>query len=122
MKFLLDVHVPRTIERLLTSEGHDVVHGSDRFPPRTVDEDIAAVAAQENRIIVSSDLDFASILRFPPEDAPGFIVLRPGKESLRLLTELFRGFLSSIELRSCWRRLTIVEPGRFRQYPHIDAE
>jgi predicted nuclease of predicted toxin-antitoxin system len=40
------------------------------------DSEVTAKCLKENRILVTSDLDFADIKLYPPKNYPGFIVLR----------------------------------------------
>ena len=44
--FLLDVHIPEAIAKMLEAEGHQVQRGSQIFPPGTPDEAVAAYARE----------------------------------------------------------------------------
>jgi len=54
------------------------------------------VCCQEQRAIVTLDLDFADIREYPPEDYPGLIVLRVGSQArphvLRVISQAFELF------------------------------
>ncbi|HEX4349105.1 MAG TPA: DUF5615 family PIN-like protein, partial [Verrucomicrobiae bacterium] len=56
MKFIVDAQLPRRLARELAAAGHDAMHTLD-FPAgnRTPDEDIAAVAVREGRVVVTKD-------------------------------------------------------------------
>jgi hypothetical protein len=63
------------------------------------------------------DLEFADVLRFPPQNTPGIAVLRlPRVASLSLLTGLVRSLLAALQSASIAGRLWILEPGRIRVY------
>ncbi len=63
MKFLIDAHLPRRLAQFLTAAGHDAVH-TLTLPNgnRTTDTEINAVAAAEQRIVVTKDQDFVDSL------------------------------------------------------------
>jgi hypothetical protein len=71
----------------------------------------------ECRCLISLDLDFADVLRFPPHNMPGIAVLRPPRiASLSLLTGLVRSLLAALQTASITGRLWVVEAGRIRVY------
>lgn len=59
MKFLIDAQLPVRLAARLRECGHDVVHTSS-LPDgnRTTDQQIASLADQEIRVVVSKDADF----------------------------------------------------------------
>jgi hypothetical protein len=73
------------------------------------------VCASEGRCLISLDLDFADVLRFPPRSRAGIVVLRPpSSASLSLLSQLVKTLLTAIEHEPITGKLWIVEPGRIR--------
>jgi predicted nuclease of predicted toxin-antitoxin system len=63
-KLLLDENLSPAIALTLTREGFDVVHVRDRGLLQATDVDVFARALQEDRILVTSDVDdFARIAR-----------------------------------------------------------
>ena len=117
MRFLLDVHIPVSLFEYLSDAGHEVYRGDQIFGPGTSDEEIAAFATERDMIVVSCDLHFANILRFPPENSPGFIVIRCQVQSIKAIRRVFEAFAGTVDWHSTRHRLTIVEPGRIRQFP-----
>ena len=61
MKFLVDAQLPRRLSNRLCSEGHDAIHTRD-LPNanRTTDSNIIALAAKEERVVVTKDTDFVN--------------------------------------------------------------
>jgi hypothetical protein len=60
-------------------------------------------------------LDFANILRFPPEKTAGIVVFRiPKNTDLAKLRELVIQFLEAIERMPIAQQVWIVEPRRIR--------
>ncbi len=59
MKFLVDAQLPRRLAREISSLGGDALHTLDLARQnRTTDKEIRDLVAQENRIVVSKDVDF----------------------------------------------------------------
>ena len=73
--------------------------------------------------LVTLDLDFSDVLRFPPQKAHGIVVIRvPHNPTLPLLEQLIRQFLNTLETMPLNKKLWIVETGRIRVHQAEDAE
>jgi hypothetical protein len=69
------------------------------------------------------DLDFSDVLRFPPRQAHGIVVIRaPHNPTLPLLEQLIRQFLQMLETMPLEKKLWIVETGRIRVHQAEDTE
>lgn len=65
--------------------------------------------------MVTLDLDFSNVLRFPPEPTAGIVVLRPsGRPTLAALNALAGQMVRALAMESGTGRLWVVEPGRVR--------
>ena len=79
------------------------------------DEKIFDACMRERRCILTLDLDFSDVVRFPPHGAAGIAVLRlPKGASLALLERSVRDVLRMLDAEPIVGRLWIVEPGRIR--------
>jgi hypothetical protein len=79
------------------------------------DERVFEACVNERRYLITLDLDFADVLRFPPHKASGIAVLRlPKGASLRLLERFVSEFVHAIRADTIHGRLRIIEPGRIR--------
>jgi predicted nuclease of predicted toxin-antitoxin system len=90
-KLLLDENLSPAIALTLTREGFDVVHVRDRGLLRAADVGVFARALQEDRILVTSDVDdFAKLARVAPVHA-GLVFFEDGgllrADQLRLARE-----------------------------------
>ena len=56
--------------------GHEVSTVGEQGLHGTEDPDLFKHCVAEDRVIVTLDLDFSNVLRYPPERTPGLIVLR----------------------------------------------
>jgi predicted nuclease of predicted toxin-antitoxin system len=75
MRFLLDACVGRAVEERLRALGHDVASVLDG-PPRVPDRHILERGHEEDRIVVTMDLDFGEIAVRQRARHRGIIILR----------------------------------------------
>jgi predicted nuclease of predicted toxin-antitoxin system len=76
MKFLADMGIsPRVVEDL-RQKGHDAVHLAEEGQHRMVDGDILQKARQENRVLLTHDLDFGELLAASGGHLPSVIIFR----------------------------------------------
>ncbi|MEH2177648.1 DUF5615 family PIN-like protein [Nostoc sp.] len=61
MKFLVDAQLPVRLARFLKTSGYDTIHTRD-LPGEnaTPDNEINAVSIQQNRILITKDVDFVN--------------------------------------------------------------
>ena len=76
MKFLADMGVSITTVQALRAAAHDAVHLREEGLMRLPDPDIVAKAAQEQRVVLTFDLDFGDILAVARTETPNVIILR----------------------------------------------
>jgi uncharacterized protein (DUF433 family)/predicted nuclease of predicted toxin-antitoxin system len=117
MKFKLDENLGSRTAGLIAEAGHEVETVAQEKLSGTNDARLLEICIAEQRCLISSDLDFADVLRFPPYNTPGIAVLRlPRVASLNLLTGFVRSLLAALQTASIAGRLWVVEAGRIRVY------
>lgn len=93
MKFLLDLNISPKVELFLAQHGHDVLHARSVKPGRTTDEELLALSIQQQRILVTFDLDFGDIRLLHARQSPGVMIFRTksftSRTVVRLLDDLF---------------------------------
>jgi predicted nuclease of predicted toxin-antitoxin system len=116
MRIKTDENIPDVIVSMLHEDGHDVMTVREQQLTGVGDGQLARICVEEARVLLSLDLEFADIRKFPPQAHAGLVVLRPGRDGPRhaarvvasirnrLGTENLRGLLwvvseSSIRIR-----------------------
>jgi predicted nuclease of predicted toxin-antitoxin system len=75
--------VSATTVRALPAAAHDAVHLREDGLIRLPDLDIIAKAAQEQRVVLTFDLDFGDILAMSRAEAPSVIIFPSAKSDTR---------------------------------------
>jgi predicted nuclease of predicted toxin-antitoxin system len=115
MRFKLDENFGGRTQGIFAATGHDVQTVRDESLQGASDQQLYAVCCTEKRCLVTLDLDFANVTRFPPENAGGIVAIRvPRNPSLALLERLVRQFLQAAAQMPVEKKLWIVEIGRIR--------
>ena len=76
MRLLIDAALSPLVARELRDSGYDAVHVCDRGMVSARDSEIVALAELEDRIIISADTDFGTLLTLRQQTKPSFILLK----------------------------------------------
>lgn len=89
MKFILDAHLPKKLSEFLVWKGYDAIHTLD-LPNknRTKDSEINQVSLDEQRVLISKDLDFIESLLVSNKPYK-LIYLTTGNITNKQLLEIF---------------------------------
>ena len=115
MKWKLDENLGSRTANILRAAGHDVETVLQEQLCGASDEVLFEVCIREKRCLLTMDVDFADIVRFPPHRSPGIAVLRlPMNPSRSLLEGVVARLMSALSSEPIDRKLWIVESGRIR--------
>ena len=114
MKFKLDENLPAALVNMLRSAGHDAQTVSEESLSGAEDPRILRAAASERRLLMTFDLDFADIRRYPLGSHAGIIVFRLNDQRWAALKEPVRRLIDSGILDRVQGGLAIVDELRVR--------
>jgi predicted nuclease of predicted toxin-antitoxin system len=117
LRFKLDEKLGRQSIDLFLEAGHDIATVAEQELQGATDNHLIDVCREEARVLVTLDLDFSNVLRFPPELYAGIAVLRvPNQVEFSSIHERVRVLLKAAKGEELAVRLWIVEADRIRQY------
>ena len=114
MKFKLDENLPWELSGTLRQEGCDAHSVLDENLSGATDATIATVCREEQRVLITLDLDFADIRNYPPQDYHGIIVLRLANQDRSAVLALILRTLALLRREPIAQRLWMVDDHRTR--------
>lgn len=114
MRFPIDNALSPLLAERLRNAGHDAVHVRDYELQAAEDERIFARAQEEERVLVSADSDFGTLLATRQGQSPSVVLFRHGTERRpdRQVTMLLSN-LATIEEDLAKRGVVVIEPSAF---------
>jgi predicted nuclease of predicted toxin-antitoxin system len=112
IKFLVDVGVGRQVESWLLENGYDAKAVRD-LNPRMADQEILAIAAQEQRMVITMDKDFGEMVYRAKQSHAGVLLLgmeeATGEEKRRIVAEILGRHTDKLAGKFC-----VYRRGRLR--------
>jgi predicted nuclease of predicted toxin-antitoxin system len=116
VKFKLDENFGKSIKEIFIKYKYDAETVIDENLQGSTDKTIYETRLKEKRCLVTLDLDFSDVLRCPPENSFGIVVLRASAHlTLNIIEHLILQFFNALsDTGNLDGELWIVEPNRIR--------
>jgi len=114
VKFLIDESLSARVAQLLTAEGHDAVHVSERGLLGAPDRDVMGTASAETRVVVSVDTDFGELLALGRHPGPSVVLIRRSPHRPEAQLQLLLAALPEIAEPLLTGPAVTLIPGRVR--------
>jgi predicted nuclease of predicted toxin-antitoxin system len=114
MKFKAHENLPAEVAEVLRQAGHDAATVLEQGLGGHPDPDVARICREEARALITLDVDFANVQRYPPAAHPGLIVLRLSRQDKPHVLGVVRTLLPLLAREPVEQRLWIVEEERVR--------
>jgi predicted nuclease of predicted toxin-antitoxin system len=115
VRLLVDNALSPTLASTLSSMGHDAIHVRDVDLAHASDVRIFAFAAEQDRVVLSADTDFGTLLALRGERSPSVVLWR--RQSPRRAAEqaaVLLGVLATVEADLREGAIVVVEAARLR--------
>lgn len=114
MRFLVDNALSPVVAEGLNKAGHDATHVRDLKIQSASDIEIFKRAASDNRILISADTDFSTLLALWHQKKPSLILLRHPRKRPESQVELLLANLPTIEKALKQGSIVVLEATRIR--------
>ncbi len=115
LRFLVDEDLPRSTARVLREHGYEAQDVRDMGLRGSTDSEVFARAQSLSAVLLTADIDFANILRFPPGSHFGIVVSRiPDELSTAAINSEILKALKELATEDIARAIVILEPGQIR--------
>lgn len=104
LRFLVDMNLSPRIVTALRQEGWDILRVSQVLPMDSEDSEILKFARQQNRVIITQDLDFSSLLALGGYEKPSLVTFHLSIPDPEIITRKLLELLPHIEeglLKGC---------------------
>jgi predicted nuclease of predicted toxin-antitoxin system len=115
LKFLIDNALSHEVAALLNNGGHDAKHVRDWHMESAEDSAVLELAAHEDRILISADTDFGTLLSLRQETKPSVILLRrPSQRRPTLQAALLLANIGAIQEELQKGCIVVIDDQRLR--------
>ena len=97
MRLLADMHISPETVGFLRRLGHDVIRVNAVMAASAPDQSIIAYAAQNDRVVLTQDLDFSALIALSGATRPSVITLRLSSSRIEHVNGILEKLLPTVE-------------------------
>ena len=121
MRLLVDEALQDAVAHRLAESGHDVTHVRLLGLAGHTDDEVMALALQQDRVLVTTDTDFGTILALTGAAGPSVLLLRGVSDSVTDRVAAILDVLPRVEYELSQGAVVVIEEDRYRiRYLPID--
>jgi len=117
VRFLIDMPLSPELATWLRERGHEADHASAVGLHSAKDQRIIEIAREQNRIIITADLDYPQLLAVSRAKDPGVILFRGGNYNEQEMLRLLERVLERSPKDKLHHAVTVVDKTRIRRCP-----
>lgn len=117
MRVKLDENIPVELKGVLGSFGHEVETATEEGLGGASDEAIWSAILQEERMLVTQDLDFSDFRRFQSDNATGILLLRLREPSRLALIQRVHQIFNTEQVTEWLGKIAVVTDRKIRVRP-----
>ena len=121
MRLKLDENLPPALAALARSRGHEADTIVEQGLRGVSDEVVFQHCRDDERVLISLDLDFSNPVRFPVKGTLGRIILRPHRTLTATIELHFIVALALLDQGDIREKICVVEPSRVRIHDDSDS-
>jgi predicted nuclease of predicted toxin-antitoxin system len=114
LNFLADECVYNITTLFVRSLGHNILTVQETGLAGTSDENVLRFAIEHERILITIDMDFSNIRRFPPKSHTGIIVLKIRPQTVEKVHKVLAQVLRELDAEQLGKSLVIIDQGKYR--------
>lgn len=114
LRVKLDENLGRSHAELLRRAGYAAARLTDQGLSGAADEAVWAHVCAEGRFLVTLDLDFSDVRRFPPGTHPGVLLLRPRTRGRQAVLDVLSRVLRELPLDGLRGCLAVADAAHTR--------
>lgn len=114
MKFKFDENMPLLSVKIFQENGFDACSVRDQGLNGCTDDRLLTVCTDEERILITLDLDFSDIRKYQPVTLHGIIIIRPDKQDKNTIINILKRMIPVVKTEVLSGKLMIVEDDKIR--------
>jgi len=114
MRFLLDQNLSPKTTSFLKELGHDVLDTRVLGLEKASDQILLQIALEQNRILITFDLDFGHLPKLPTKDFPGLIIFRTRSFKSQIINHLLENLMRHHPPEEIRNKLFVISESQIR--------